>query len=160
VEVNGLPVATQASNVLNLPFDLADGSHPWRIVTIDRRGQETPGTERRLNIDTTKPIAQVATTGTLRAGQRIRFVARDDPPPQPPPAPGQPAPPPVRTSGIQSVRATFGDGRRATGTREVRNVFRRKGNYRVRLVVRDRAGNQSIVKLIVKVANARRRSSR
>ena len=158
VDVNGVPVATQASNVLNLPFDLPDGSHSWRIVTIDRRGQETPGTERRLNIDTTRPVAQVATTGTLRAGQSIRFVARDDPPPQPVPQPGQPAPPPVRTSGLQRVTASFGDRGRATGTRDVRHVYRRKGNYRVRLVVRDRAGNQAVVKLIVKIANARRRS--
>ena len=156
VEIDGVPIVTQPSNVFTPQFDLSDGSHPWRIVSIDRRGQETPGLERRLNIDGTKPVAQVATTGTLRAGQSIRFVARDDPPPQPVPAPGQPAPPPVRTSGLARVTASFGDRTRATGTREVRHVFRRKGNYRVRLVVRDRAGNQAIVKLLVKVANARR----
>jgi hypothetical protein len=159
IDINGFPVATQASNVLSLPFDLPDGSHSWRIVTIDRRGQETPGLERRINVDTTKPVAQVATTGTLRAGQSIRFVARDDPPPQPVPQPGQPVPPPVRTSGLQRLTASFGDRGRATGTREVRHVFRKKGSYRVRLVVRDRAGNQAIVKLVVKVANARKRSS-
>ena len=156
VEIDGAAVATQASNALNLPFDLGDGSHPWRIVTIDRRGQETPGSERRLNIDTTKPVARVATTGTLRAGQRIRFVASDAPPPPPPVAPGQPVPPPVRTSGLRSVTATFGDRGRARGKREVRHVYRRKGTYRVRLVVHDRAGNRGIVKLRLRVANARR----
>jgi hypothetical protein len=67
-------------------------------------------------------------------------------------------PPPVRTSGLQRVTASFGDRGRATGTREVRHVFRRKGNYRVRIVVRDRAGNQAIVKLVVKIANPRKRS--
>ncbi|HEX8742281.1 MAG TPA: PKD domain-containing protein [Thermoleophilaceae bacterium] len=156
VEINGLAVATQAGTTLDLPFDLPDGSFQWRIVTVDRRGQETPGTERRLNIDTTKPVAQVATTGTLRAGQSIRFVARDDPPPQAPPPAGQPAPPPIRTSGLQRVTASFGDRTRATGTRELRHVYRRKGTYRVRLVVVDRAGNQATVKLLVKVANARK----
>jgi hypothetical protein len=159
IDINNFPIATQASNVLELPFDLPDGSHSWRIVTIDRRGQETAGLERKLNIDTTKPVAQVATTGTLRAGQSIRFVARDDPPPQPVPQPGQPTPPPVRTSGLQRLTASFGDRGRATGTREVRHVFRKKGSYRVRLVIRDRAGNQAIVKLVVKVANAKKRSS-
>jgi hypothetical protein len=160
VEIAGVPVATQASNVLEVPFDLPDGSHPWRIVTIDRRGQETPGTDRRLNIDTTRPVARVATTGTLRAGQRIRFLAADDPPPPPPPPPGQPAPPPIRTSGLARVTASFGDRTRASGTRDVRHVYRKKGRYRVRLVVVDRAGNRAIVKLVVRVANARRRSSR
>ncbi|HEX8648760.1 MAG TPA: PKD domain-containing protein [Thermoleophilaceae bacterium] len=159
IDINGVPVATQESNVLNLPFDLPDGSHSWRITTIDRRGQETPGTERRLNIDATRPVAAVATTGTLRAGQAIRFVARDDPPPQPVPQPGQPVPPPVRTSGLERLTASFGDRGRATGTREVRHVFMRKGSYRVRLVVRDRAGNQAIVKLLVKVANAKKKGS-
>lgn len=156
VEINGQPIVTQPGTAFDLPFDLPDGSHPWRIVTIDRRGQETPGGERRLNIDTTRPTALVTTTGTLRAGQSIRFLARDDPPPQAPVAPGAPAPPAIRTSGLARVTASFGDGTRGTGTRELRHVFRRKGTYRVRLVVVDRAGNQSIVKLVVRIANARR----
>jgi hypothetical protein len=156
IEVNRFAVATQASNVLDMPFDIPDGSHPWRIVTIDRRGQETAGIERKLNIDTTKPIAQLATVGTLRAGQSIRFVARDDPPLQAPPAAGAPAPPAIRTSGLVRVTASFGDRTRGTGTRELRHVYRKKGNYRVRVVVVDKAGNQAIVKLLVKVANAKK----
>lgn len=158
VEINSFAVATQASNVLEVPFDLPDGSHEWRIVTIDRRGQETVGTERRLNIDTTKPVARLTTTGTLRAGQSIRFLAADDPPPAAPVAPGAPVPPPIRTSGLQRMTASFGDRTRATGTTEVRHVYRKKGNYRVRLVVVDRAGNQAIVKLVVRIANPKKRS--
>jgi hypothetical protein len=153
VEIDGVAVATQPSNVLNLPFDLADGSHPWRIVTVDRRGQETPGLDRRLNIDTTKPVAQVSTLGTLRAGQSIRFVARDDPPV---PAPGAPTPPAIRTSGLARVSGSFGDNTRGSGTSELRHVYRKKGSYRVRLVVVDRAGNQATVKLLVKVAAAKK----
>ena len=160
IEIDGQPVATQDATFLDLPFDLADGAHPWRIVTIDKRGQETPGTSRNLNIDTTKPVARVATTGTLRAGQSIRFLAADDPPPQPPAAPGAPPPPVIRTSGLRRLTASFGDRTRASGTKEVRHVYRKKGNYRVRLVVQDRAGNQATVKLVVRVANARKGSSR
>ena len=159
IEIDGQPVVTQEATFLDLPFDLADGSHPWRIVTVDSRGQETVGTSRNLNIDTTAPVATLATAGTLRAGQSIRFVAADNPPPQPPPAPGAPAPPLVRTSGLARVTASFGDRTRASATKEVRHVYRKKGNYRVRLVVQDRAGNRAIVKLKLKVANARRRSS-
>jgi hypothetical protein len=153
IDINGQRVATQASTTLNLPFDLPDGSHPWRIVTIDRRGQETPGIERRLNIDGTAPSARVATTGTLRAGQRIRFLGTDNPPAAVPRQAGAPA---VRTSGLRRITASFGDGRRGSATRELRHVYRRRGNYRVRVVVRDRAGNQAVVKLVVRVANARR----
>jgi hypothetical protein len=156
VEINSFPVATQFSNELVPPFDIPDGSHQWRIITIDMRGQETPGIERRLNIDTTKPVAQLATVGTLRAGQSIRFVARDDPPLQVPPAAGAPTPPAVRTSGLARVTASFGDRTRGTGTTELRHVYRKKGNYRVRVVVVDKAGNQAIVKLLVKVANAKK----
>ena len=159
VEIDGQPVATTPATGLDLGFDLADGTHPWRIVTIDSRGQETPGGTRNLNIDTTKPVAQLATAGTLRAGQSIRFVARDDPPVQPPAAPGAPPPAVIRTSGLARTTASFGDRTRGTGTRDLRHVYRKKGNYRVRLVVVDRAGNQAIIKLVVKVANAKRRSS-
>ncbi|MDQ3935637.1 MAG: PKD domain-containing protein, partial [Actinomycetota bacterium] len=154
IEINGFPVSTQASNVLDVPVDLPDGSHTWRIVTIDRRAQETPGLARRLNIDTTPPIAHLLTTGTLRAGQSLRFVAEDNPPE---PAPGAP-PLDIRTSGMARMTASFGDRTRASGTREVRHIYRKKGRYRVRIVVRDRAGNQSIVKMQVKVANPRKRS--
>jgi hypothetical protein len=159
VEIDGQPIVTQAATFLDLPFDLADGSHSWRIVTVDRRGQETPGLSRNLNIDTTRPVARVTTTGTIRAGQRVRFLASDDPPPQPPPAPGAPAPPVVRTAGLARMTASFGDRTRGTGTRELRHAYRKKGNYRVRIVVVDRAGNQAIIKLVVKVANARKRRS-
>ena len=89
IVINNFPLAAQASNVLEAPFDIPDGSHQWRIVTIDRRGQETLGLERRLNIDTTKPVAELVTLGTIRAGQSVRFVARDDPPPPPVPAPAR-----------------------------------------------------------------------
>jgi hypothetical protein len=159
VEIDGQPVVTQAATFLDVPFDLTDGSHPWRIVTVDRRGQETPGLSRNINIDTTRPVARVTTTGTIRAGQRVRFLASDDPPPQPPVAPGAPPPAPVRTSGLARMTASFGDRTRGTGTRELRHVYRKKGNYRVRIVVVDRAGNQAIIKLVVKVANPRKRRS-
>ena len=139
---------TTASSAFDVPFDLPDGSHSWHVVAIDRRGQQTVGADRKLNIDTTPPIALLATTGILRTGQSIRFVTRDDPPP---PDPAAPPPAPVRTSGVASVAIRFGDGGRATGTREVRHVYRRKGSYRVRAVVTDKAGNSQIVKLKIKV---------
>ena len=157
VEIDGQAVSTQAPTFLDLPFDLSEGSHSWRIVTIDKRGQEAAGTSRNLNIDSTGPVARVVTTGTIRAGQAVRFLASDDPPPQPPPAPGAPPPPVIRTSGMARVTASFGDRTRGTGTRELRHVYRKKGNYRVRIVVVDRAGNQAIIKLLVKVANAKKR---
>jgi hypothetical protein len=56
------------------------------------------------------------------------------------------------------MTASFGDRTRGTGTRELRHVYRKKGNYRVRVVVVDKAGNQATVKLLVKVANPRKRS--
>ncbi len=159
VEIDGQPVATQAATFLDVPSDLTDGSHPWRIITIDRRGQETPGTSRNLNIDTTRPVARLTTTGTIRAGQSVRFIASDDPPPPPLVAPGAPVPPVARTSGLARMTASFGDRTRGTGTRELRHVYRKKGNYRVRLVVVDRAGNQAIIKLLVKIANPRKKKS-
>ena len=83
----------------------------------------------------------------------------DDPPQQLPPPPGTIDQQPIRTSGLARMTASFGDRTRGTGTREVRHVYRKKGNYSVRLVVVDKAGNQAVVKLVVKVANARKRSS-
>jgi PKD domain-containing protein len=136
------------SSTFDLPFDLPDGSHVWRVVTIDRRGQEGFGVDRRLNIDTTPPIALLATTGKLKKGQSIRFVARDDPQPVLPPAV-----PASRTSGLAKMTVSFGDGGRLIATREARHVYRRKGNYKVRIAVIDRAGNSQVVKLTLKVKN-------
>jgi hypothetical protein len=54
------------------------------------------------------------------------------------------------------VSGSFGDNTRGSGTSELRHVYRKKGSYRVRLVVVDRAGNQATVKLLVKVAAAKK----
>jgi hypothetical protein len=147
VDILGQQIQT-ASPVFEPPFDLPDGSHPWRVTTIDRRGQQAVGAERRLNIDTTPPTAVLVTTGRLRRNRAIRFQVRDDPPPVLPPAV-----PASRTSGVASFSVRFGDGGRGTGTRQAAHVYRRKGNYTVRFVVTDRAGNRQVVKIPIKVTN-------
>lgn len=137
-----------ASPAFEPQFDLPDGSHQWRVITVDRRGQEAVGAERRLNIDTTAPTPVLVTTGRLRKGRAVRFLVRDDPPPVVPPAV-----PASRTSGVSKFNVSFADGARLTGTRQASHVYRRKGNYTVRFVVTDRAGNSRIVKLKIRVTN-------
>jgi hypothetical protein len=157
VELLGQQLPTPSST-FDVPFDLPDGSHVWHVVTVDRRGQEGIGADRRLNIDTTAPVVFLATTGRLRKGRPIRFETRDASPLAVIPPNHQldeydPGQPPVRTSGIAGFTVRFGDGGRGTGTRQATHVYRRKGNYTVRFVVTDRAGNRRVVKIPIKVTN-------
>ncbi|HEX8065941.1 MAG TPA: hypothetical protein VF520_05395 [Thermoleophilaceae bacterium] len=163
VETLGQQFASGTSRAFRPPFDLPEGTFTWHVVAIDRRGQETVGPERRVNVDVTAPLADVVPAAlTVRAGGAIRVLTRDDPAPPPPP-PAVVAPLPgvtVRTSGVANVSASFGDGARLRAVRELRHVYRRKGSYRLRIVVADRAGNRRIVKLMVRVTKAKKKKAR
>lgn len=151
VDLNGFPIAMTQSTAVTPAADLPDGSYPVRITSIDRRGQETQGPERQLRVDATKPIGRIRTSGPRRRGRAIRFIAsaRDLPPPT-----RRSRKQAVRASGIAKVSVTFGDRTRAARSlRRLRHTYRRAGRYKVRLVIDDRAGNRTVVKLTIRVGS-------
>lgn len=111
-----------------LPFrgGLDDGRYRVRVLATDAAGQQTLTAPALLSVDSTPPQAQVA----LR-GRRLTVRASDGP----------------RGAGASlkpgSTKVRFGDGDADAGGARVRHRYRAPGRYRVRVELRDRAGNRA-----------------
>jgi len=135
VEVDGAPVGESAGDRLALGAPLADGVHRWRVVAVDRRGQETPSSFRTLRVDTRAPVLRA--TVRRRRGRVLEVRVRTSDPG------GR------RASGLARVRVDFGDRSpvvQLEGSGRVRRVPARRGRLTVRVSATDRAGNAAVVR--------------
>jgi len=138
VEVAGQVVGESGEPRLVPAAPLPDGTHPWRVVAIDRRGQEAASRVRYLRIDATSPEIQAR---LRRSGGRVLRVTATV-------ADGSIAAP--AGSGVRKVEVLWGDGTRSTG-RRVRHRYRRGGQYTVTVRATDKAGNVATFKERVRI---------
>jgi hypothetical protein len=131
VEVDGRVVGQTTKTALSVP-KLADGAHRWRVIATDRRGQVTATARRVLRQDGTAPRARLSVD---RRGRTVRVVVR--------PSDASPAGRPA--SGVGRVTIAWGDGSR-TSLRRASHTYRRGGRFTIRVSVRDRAGNVTVVR--------------
>jgi hypothetical protein len=131
VEVDGKVVGQTASTALAVP-NLPDGVHRWRVIATDRRGQVTATPQRVLRQDGTPPRARL---NVSRSGRTVRVVVR----PSDANRAGRPA------SGVGRVLIAWGDGSQ-TQARRASHTYRRGGRFTLRVSVRDRAGNVTVVR--------------
>jgi hypothetical protein len=131
VEIDGRVVGQTTNTALAVP-NLADGTHRWRVIATDRRGQVTATPRRVLRQDGTPPRARV-TVG--RSGRTVGVVVR--------PSDASPAGRPA--SGVGRVTIAWGDGSQ-TVSRRASHTYRRGGRFTIRVSVRDRAGNVTVVR--------------
>jgi hypothetical protein len=131
VVVDGRAAGQTTTNALALP-GLPDGVHRWRVIATDRRGQVTATPTRILRQDATPPRARVSVS---RRGRVARVTVR--------PTDANPAGRPA--SGIGRVEIAWGDGSR-TAARRGTHRYRRSGKLTLRVSVRDRANNVTVVR--------------
>jgi hypothetical protein len=128
VEVAGQVVGEVGETRMVPATPLPDGTHPWRVVATDRRGQAVASKVRYLRVDATAP--QIEATLRRGGGRTLRVTARV--------ADGSLAAP--TGSGVRTVEVLWGDGRRSTG-RKLTHRYRRGGEYTVTVRATDKAGN-------------------
>ncbi len=128
VVVDGQVVGETDKNSLRPSTPLAaDRPHPWRVIAIDRRGQQTPSKERFIRLDKVAPRAVVRVTGKRKKGQplKITVTGLDG-----------------RGSGVAYVFVQFGDKTVAKQFTRFSAVHRyRKGTFKLVAKVVDKAGN-------------------
>jgi phage baseplate assembly protein gpV len=132
VEVDGRPVGQTTDVTQFAPPALPDGVHRWRVVAVDRIGQENAGPPRVLRHDGTPPRVTVRVS---RSGRVVGVAAR----------PTDASPAGRRASGVKSVRISFGDGASVSGQRATHR-YRRTGPVTLSVSVRDRADNITTVR--------------
>jgi hypothetical protein len=121
------------ASAMRLPTQgLGSGVHEVRLLTTDADGQQTLSQPATLRVDATPPAARIA---TARHGRAVVVSVRD------------------RNSGLDlaSVRVGFGDGHRASGRRRITHFYAHPGLYVVTVRVRDRVGNDAVLRRLVSV---------
>jgi hypothetical protein len=138
VEVDGVAVGTTATTSLKIPKQVG-GVHRWRVVAVDRHGQQTASATRILRIDGGAPRLKLSIAGRKRRGVAIRFVVKASDPK------GKYA------TGLKSTRIDFGDGSKQSAARRAVHVYSRTGPFTVVATARDKAGNVTIVRKLVTI---------
>ena len=132
VFVDDVQIAETAATELPVtPKMVRDGRHRWYVVAIDRRGQQTAGPPRAVNVDNTPPLLR-ASIGRRRRTVSVRVRAARD-------SRG------VAPSGVSRIVVNFGNGRRVSIASGTRYTYPRGGTYRVTVSAFDRAGNEATV---------------
>jgi hypothetical protein len=138
VVVDGQPIGETTTTTLVPKMPLASGRpHPWRVIALDRRGQATPSKQRFIRIDAAPPRVVVRVRGKRARGQslKISVTGLDG-----------------RGSGIDYVLVEFGDRRSAKQLKRFRGSHRyRKGTFRLKVKVVDRAGNAARKQVRLKI---------
>jgi hypothetical protein len=128
VVVDGQPIGETTARTLTPAQPLASGRpHPWRVIAIDRRGQETPSKERFIRLDAVAPRVVVKVKGKRKPGQSLKITVT-----------GLDG----RGSGVDYVLVEYGDKASAKQFKQFRGAHRyRKGSFRLKVKVVDKAGN-------------------
>jgi hypothetical protein len=124
LEIDGRAVGT--TRQLSYPtrnLRLGSGTHLWRVLAIDSRGQASATPTRLLKIDRTPPNVTISFRGSRRAGRPVTVDVRAI----------------DRESGSKTPQVFFGDGTMAYG-RHLRHVYGR-GRHTVTVRASDNAGN-------------------
>lgn len=129
VFVNGQIIGETDQTFLQAKQPLAADGTPqrWRVIAIDRRGQQTSSKERFIRLDKLPPRVVVRVKGRRKRGQplKITVTGLDG-----------------RGSGVDYVYVTYGDKAVAKQLKRFSAVHRyRKGKFELVAKVVDKAGN-------------------
>ena len=129
IEVDGVEVGqTQSTSGFTLTTPLPDGLHKWRVVAIDRRGQQVASRTRYLRVDSVLPTAKIKLSGRRKVGQALKLSvsAKDQ----------------KGGSGINRVTVNLGDGSKTVRMGKTLALrYRRSGTFTLVVNVTDKAGN-------------------
>ena len=145
VRVDGVQVASTGATSIRSPLPLANGRHSWQVTAVNKAGLSTVAKVGTVFVDTVKPRVSFKLSGTRVVGATVRIsVSVND------------APAPLRksqSSGIKTVQVKWGDGAKPFIRNDrASHVYKRRRTYTVTVIVKDRAGNRTVVTRKVKIS--------
>jgi len=156
VLIDGVDAGVTGRRSFRPATPLPQGAHRWQVIALDRRGQQYAARPSSVKIDTVPAFVKARISGPRRAAATLRLAvqATDTPTGTARKAAG------VLTSGVGQVVVNWGDRTPSQLIRRgAQHVYARAGRYTVRVLVTDRAGNRSTLRLSLKLAKPVRRAS-
>jgi hypothetical protein len=143
VDLDGVQIAQTTATAVRVPAALSQGPHSWSVSTTDPAGLTSAVRTQSFFVDTVAPRVKAVLSRVRYVGRPVKLHVIDtDTPPGLPAADG---------SGIAKVVVHWGDGHTDTMVHWRYHTYRRPGRYRITVIVIDRAGNQTRVRLLIRV---------
>lgn len=159
VKTGGVVVATTTSDSVRSSLPLSQGRHVWQVTAVNRAGLTNISRTATVFVDSIPPRVTIKHSGAKKVGSplRLRLSYTDTPR-------GMGA---SVASGVASVQVKWGDGKSTkirVGDHTAAHLYRRRGRFTVTVTLKDKAGNNTVKKVRIKVgggsgkSHGRRRS--
>ncbi len=146
VGLDGARLTQTSATAVRVPANLAQGPHSWSVQTSDPAGLTSAVGTQSFFVDTIPPRATLRLSSPRYVSRPVKLHVIDTDTP-----PGLSA---RDASGIAKVVVHWGDGTTGTMAHWRYHTYRRAGRYRITVIVIDRAGNQTRLRLLIRVRPA------
>jgi hypothetical protein len=137
VKLDGALVAQTTATAVTVPTPVRQGRHAWQVTVVNRAGVATVARSATVLVDSLPPIVSVRVTGQRHPLSPLRaYVRAHDT--RPGLGSGQ-------VSGVSTIQVRWGDGYSPFVRYVSGHAYRRRGTYRLTVIVKDRAGNQTVI---------------
>jgi hypothetical protein len=153
VTLDGAQIAQTLATSTRAASALTQGAHSWSVVAANPAGLQRSSRTATVFVDTIAPVVRFKVTGHRRAGSVVHISVSYTDAPRPLPA--------ADASGVAQVLVKWGDGSRYVIQHGKFHAYKRPGRFKVTVIVKDRAGNTTVVVGYVRIrpAKAARRRS-
>ncbi|MGI8506793.1 MAG: hypothetical protein ACR2MK_08330 [Solirubrobacteraceae bacterium] len=142
VKLDGVQIAETTATQIQTPA-LTQGRHTWQLTAVNQAGLATPWQAATVFVDSLPPRVSLEITGVRHVGSELQvYVGYTDSPPGVSPS---------VASGVNSVQVKWGDGANYYITHGKFHFYSRRGTFVVTVIVKDRAGNRTIVTRKLKI---------
>jgi hypothetical protein len=145
VRIDGVQVATTGATSIRSPLALSNGRHSWQVTAVNKAGLSTVAKVGTVFVDTVKPRVSFKLSGTRVVGATVRISVNVND-----------APAPLsksQSSGIKAVQVKWGDGAKPFIRNDrASHVYKRRRTYTITVIVKDRAGNRTVVTRKLKIS--------
>ncbi len=143
VKLDGVQVAETTATQVTIPVPVAQGRHVWQVTAVNLAGLTSVSRASTVFVDTVAPRVSLRIRGTRHVGSALHaYVTYTDAPPGVPHA---------DASGVKTVQIKWGDGVKAFISHRATHIYKRRRTYVVTVIVKDRAGNRTVLTRELKI---------
>jgi hypothetical protein len=137
VRLGGVLVAQTTSTAVAVPTPVRQGRDVWQVTAVNPAGVATAARSATVLVDSLPPIVTIRVTGQRHPLDPMRVYVRAHDT-RPGLGSGQ-------VSGVSTVQVKWGDGYSPVVRYISGHAYRRRGTYRLTAIVKDRAGNRTVI---------------
>ena len=152
VSFDGAQIATTSTTLIRTPAPVSQGRHVWQITALNQAGIGTAARSATVFVDSVAPQVSFTLTGVRRVHSTVHVSVSYTDSPAPVTKP--------QASGINTVQVKWGDGAKYFIHHGKFHVYSRARTYLITVIVKDRAGNRTVVTRSIRIQPKQHRKAK